>query len=427
MSQASGESRKNRKSKTDLESRIFKDGAIYLFRRTDYKKPTWVCRIKVPDTKGYIVRSTGRADEHEAFAFANELYNKTLVRIASGQDLNPKKTVTAIREFVDHIHLAEKNRRTTKTRGQFLTKAIAFLGPIALKELNTATLAQFNDWMRLNSRRGEIAQSTVKRYSTDLRIFLNWCHERGYVDGVPRFPKVTFEQNRRPHFDDKDWTKLTRNLREFVKTPIPKVERDRKMLRDYVLILANTGIRVGEARNLRWRDLKEIPNPEDPAKLPDIALEVRGKTGRREVVAGHANVRDYFRRLLELRAGELGRKPTNDDYVFCNRDGSSIGSLKKSFQSLLKFCDLEKDEDGQSRTIYSLRHTYATFRLQQGVHQFILAKNMGTSVAMLEKYYGHTSSVASAAELTKRGTFRRGKSAKTVEWLTEEPERLDEG
>jgi hypothetical protein len=43
----------------------------------------------------------------------------------------------------------------------------------------------------------------------------------------------------------------------------------------------------------------------------------------------------------------------------------------------------------------------------EGVHQFVLAKNMGTSVAMLEKHYGHTSNVASAVELTKGGTFKR--------------------
>ena len=71
----------------------------------------------------------------------------------------------------------------------------------------------------------------------------------------------------------------------------------------------------------------------------------------------------------------------------------------------------------KDRTIHSLRHTYATFRLQEGVHQFVLAKNMGTSVAMLEKHYGHTSNVASAAELTKSGSFKSGKKAKTVDWL----------
>jgi hypothetical protein len=42
---------------------------------------------------------------------------------------------------------------------------------------------------------------------------------------------------------------------------------------------------------------------------------------------------------------------------------------------------------------------------------------MGTSVAMLEKHYGHTSNVASAAELTKGGNFKGDKQAKTVDWL----------
>jgi len=46
-----------------------------------------------------------------------------------------------------------------------------------------------------------------------------------------------------------------------------------------------------------------------------------------------------------------------------------------------------------------------------------LAKNMGTGTAMLERHYGHTSNVASAAELTKGGTFKSGKKAKTVNWL----------
>ena len=62
---------------------------------------------------------------------------------------------------------------------------------------------------------------------------------------------------------------------------------------------------------------------------------------------------------------------------------------------------VEYDRDGDRRTIYSLRHTYATFRLQEGVNHYVLARNMGTSVKMLEQYYGHTSNRAMADELTK--------------------------
>ena len=54
------------------------------------------------------------------------------------------------------------------------------------------------------------------------------------------------------------------------------------MLTNYVLVLANTGIRVGEARNLSWSDIDTFLG--DDAK-ENIVLQVRGKTGAREVVA----------------------------------------------------------------------------------------------------------------------------------------------
>jgi hypothetical protein len=38
--------------------------------------------------------------------------------------------------------------------------------------------------------------------------------------------------------------------------------------------------------------------------------------------------------------------------------------------------------------LYSLRHTYSTMRLAEGVSVFQLAANMGTSVEMLEDFYG---------------------------------------
>ena len=409
--------KRERKAKTELESRSFKDGAIYLFKRADYVKPTWFCRVKVPNSKGYVSCSTKTTDEHQAFAFANDLFNKTFLKVANGQDLHSKRVTVAIGEYVASIEAMGNIKSTMLTRIQFLRHTEKFFGTIRIKEVTGATLADLNVWMVQNSRYGKMASNTVKRYSADVKAFMNWCLDRRYVDTLPRFPKQRMESNRRPHFDNKDWAKLTRHLREFVKSPIAKVVRDRTLLVNYVLILANTGIRVGEARTLKWRDLSQIPQGKGSNLPPDIALFVKGKTGPRQVVARTPEVKIYLKRIIDLREAELGKKPDNDDYVFCNRDGTPVGSFKKSFESLLKSAGVETDSHGNKRTIYSLRHTYATFRLQEGVHQFILAKNMGTSTAMLEKHYGHTSNVASAAELTKGGTFKGDKKAKAVDWL----------
>jgi integrase len=64
---------------------------------------------------------------------------------------------------------------------------------------------------------------------------------------------------------------------------------------------------------------------------------------------------------------------------------------------------------GAKRPLYFvLRHTY---RLQQDVNHYVLARNMGTSVKMLEQYYGHTSNRAMADELTKSRAKKRVKLA----------------
>lgn len=47
------------------------------------------------------------------------------------------------------------------------------------------------------------------------------------------------------------------------------------------------------------------------------------------------------------------------------------------------------DNRGYRRTPYSIRHTYITMRLMEGVNVYQLASNAGTSIEMIENYYGH--------------------------------------
>jgi len=53
---------KRRAAQKVLESKTFKDGAIYLYRRAEYKKPTWFIRLKIPGAKGYVWKSSRTTD-----------------------------------------------------------------------------------------------------------------------------------------------------------------------------------------------------------------------------------------------------------------------------------------------------------------------------------------------------------------------------
>ena len=87
---------------------------------------------------------------------------------------------------------------------------------------------------------------------------------------------------RRPDFTREEYATLIRKLPSWIDAGREGKSRDmRHLLRDYILILANTGMRHGtEAENLRW---KHISLFEDKG-LKYLEMSVSGKTGRRDII-----------------------------------------------------------------------------------------------------------------------------------------------
>ena len=57
---------------------------------------------------------------------------------------------------------------------------------------------------------------------------------------------------------------------------------------------------------------------------------------------------------------------------------------------MIDFVGIPKKGLNGDRTLYSCRHYYATNQIQkQNANVFILSTQMGTSVEMITKYYGH--------------------------------------
>lgn len=69
------------------------------------------------------------------------------------------------------------------------------------------------------------------------------------------------------------------------------------------------------------------------------------------------------------------------------------------FRTLMRGSGLALDTAGRNRTLYSLRHTYATFALADGVPIHTLAKQMGKSVGMIERNYSKLTPMLSADRL----------------------------
>jgi hypothetical protein len=75
---------------------------------------------------------------------------------------------------------------------------------------------------------------------------------------------------------------------------------------------------------------------------------------------------------------------------------------------MLEKAELLNDVSGARRSLYSLRHTYATFQIiYNKLDLHTLAKNMGTSIAMLERHYSHLEVLHRAEALAGRADQNR--------------------
>ena len=88
--------------------------------------------------------------------------------------------------------------------------------------------------------------------------------------------------------------------------------------------------------------------------------------------------------------------------IFQLSDGSQPKRLDGTFKKFLKGADLSIGAEEKNRTLYSFRHFYASQQLLRDppISIYLLAKQLGTSVKMIEHHYGHIETFQKADELS---------------------------
>ncbi len=211
---------------------------------------------------------------------------------------------------------------------------------------------------------------------------LKYAKDQNYfgTKAMPTFAFTPKLKRVRPAFTPTEFRKLRAGLRKWIDAAgdNAKWTRARWLLHDYALTLAMSGIRVGEANNLRIRDVDPIF---DVDGRETIQLFVRGKTGTR-TVQPHIDLYEVLKERLDIHDDAK-----RNDWLFAMPDGSKIITLIDQFNAFLKFAGLTHTGTGEKYTLYSLRHYYAVKSLARA-DILSIAQNMGTSVAMIEQYYG---------------------------------------
>lgn len=334
---------------------------------------------------------------NEAPDLAKAAYYKVKTRVELGVEVKRITFAQVWAEFVKHCereqavgHRTHWSIRMLNYSGGYL---VPFFGNKTLDQINQALVADFlieRSKAALAARDGKpLAAKTLNTHVNHLKMCLAWAaeHKKLSIVTLDSIKKVEGKENPRSAFTKEQWETLAKLLASNAKKHKNYKAIYRQRLRHVVLLLAQTGMRPGELLNLRWKDVSEVKDSENNL---GVMFSVRISKVAKFVSIRHVIARQRAREYL-ARWKKLASRTGPDDLIFGNDEGEYWDKSEARFR---KFMKANADKIGvdlkHGYSLYSLRHTYATFYLQ-GKHPdvFWLASHLGTSVDMIRKHYSH--------------------------------------
>jgi len=403
-----------------------RNGEVVLYKRGDSKR--WQARFKLKDLKWHRV-ATKHVNIQFAAETACEAYDRARFLYDEKIPITSKRFDSVADIAVDEMEKQLKAGVGKSVYNDYISVIKKYLKPFfGAKAINTIgyeEIKKYSDWRTVQMKKPPVASTVTTHISAFNRVF-DCAVERGWIAAaqVPKMKNNGEKGVAREAFSLSEYKSLTSFMPKWAqKGHTAKTREMRELLRDYVLILVNTGMRHGtETKDLKWRDIEWITKNKEQY----LQITVTGKVGKRQLIARH-NTEDYLIRIQQrqsniahLEFDTLLKRRLNED-VFKLRSGDTTANLSQTFNNLMRDSGLDADRDvKQRRSLYSLRHTYAHLALlKERMDVYTLAKQMGTSVKMIEQHYGHLQPSQKADVIAgKRMSARKTTAAKKTETQT---------
>lgn len=234
-----------------------------------------------------------------------------------------------------------------------------------------------------------LSYSSIKK----VYVALNACYKHALIDGtVLRNPCVGISL---PNASErtKEIVSLSEKEVEQLRTAITSTEFSCPYAHAYLLIL-NTGMRMGEALSLKWKDI-DFANKTITITKNNILSKKRDENGERlggyelrtqdstKTASGNRTIplnRSAEAALMELKKGN------HTSHVIVNSRQHTVlpSNFERSFQGILKRAEIAP------HGIHALRHTFASMLFSKGVDVKIVSKLLGhSSVKITYDTYVH--------------------------------------
>lgn len=265
------------------------------------------------------------------------------------------------------------------------------------KNIRDITTSDIDDYILYRKKKSKKIPKpqTINKENSVLRQMLNHAYRKALIINMPEIQHQNEKQSffRRQHFTIAEYRILiktaSRRIKECANKPLmTTILHRRQLLKDYIIVLLNCGIRVDESKTVVWKSVD--------LEKHTIKLESAGKVRSSRTLYVRVQGIAALKRIKKRRTDCLeksNRAFNQNEFVFCTPNGRPVKSMRKAFVELIKACEFDYQNDTEKHSLTSLRHSYATFSLtrkdSKKVSMRTLSIQMGTSTRMLEKHYSH--------------------------------------
>lgn len=384
-----------RKHKNAQKEITIFDGAV-IYKRGD----NWHFRMWLTREQKYVRKSLQTPGAHVATDKAKKLFLSLYADQEAGKSYYSLTVEQGVERYL-------KNREADVAAGLIVVGRLVTLRAHLLHwqdfigkttKLSTLTKDSCEEYFtfRVTKSAAPGKQVTIENEQSTINACMKYLFKHGLVH-VPAFdfPKLkkidrNNEEVRRATFSNDEYYAVVKYMRDYTARKKQKLDDGtyqlRMLVRLWILVAANSGLRSGEQRQLRWSDV-DIENHEIGGKRYVLArIRIRPETtkvrlSRMFLCRGGS----YFERWRHIQG------PTAKTDLVFSLDGKkefSKRTLNDHFHKIVAGAGIT---DAKERGIvpYSLRHFMITQRVLSGLSYSDVADMCGTSSTQLENTYNH--------------------------------------
>ena len=386
-----------------------RDGEVVLYKRKDSR--IWQTCFKLSDHRWHRY-STKHLNLEYAKETASALYDEIRFKEKLGISHSSRRFAHVAKDCIKELEQKIAAGICPMTNHDYIRAItlylVPFFGNYQLENITAPVVAQYEAWRNLKMKRIPMS-STLMTHASAYNKVIQHAVLKGWLNPstlLAHLGRHGAKGKARPGFTREEIDYLLDFLKDYSQGGHSALAKQMRLLaRDYIELLIYTGIRSGkECMNLKWQDVQWYVDARTGKRY--IRIWVNGKTGARFLIAKN-HLQAALERLCQRDAALKGKpleQVLNERHnlpIFRLPSGKQPKSFHTTFKWLMLASGLLKDRStNQNRTLYSLRHTYATLALTDGaVDIHTLARQMGTSVGMLEKHYSKLTATLAAEKL----------------------------